>query len=390
MTLLAIASVLLGLVVSGLAGFPVRWLAPRCGLVDVPDQRKTHRAATPLGGGLAIALGVLVPVLAGSWALRCWDAEGAPYLLPTVYEALGDNLLSHAVMVLDAHLLELFMNLRDVWLLLAAAGALLLLGLADDLRALDWRLRLAVQAAVAAGLAFGCRWTIPGLGPLAALAGIATVVWVVGLVNSFNMLDNMDGLSAGVAAIAAGFLAAILWLDPPAQAAWPPFVLLALVLFLVGALAGFLWHNRPPARLFMGDAGSYFVGFLVAEASVLAMPADAARPWPARLAPLCLLAVPIYDTLSVVLIRLAAGRSPFAADRCHLSHRLVARGWSPTVAVLLIYLAAAISGAAALVVSRAGAAGGTATLLGLAGATALLAVLDIRARRAGRPQSSPS
>lgn len=386
MTLLMTGSLLLGCIVAGLAGYLVRWLAPRCGLVDVPDERKTHRRATPLGGGLAIALGVLVPVIAGTWVLRWWHAEETPYLEPTVYEALGDGLVSQAARVLDAQLLEMFLRLRDVHLLLAAGGVLLLLGLADDLRSLDWRLRLAVQIAVAAGVAYGCGWVFPLAGTLGALAAIATVLWVVGLVNSFNMLDNMDGLSAGVAAIAAGFLAVMLCLAPPAHAAWPPFLLLAVVLFLAGSLLGFLWHNRPPARLFMGDAGSYFVGFLVAEAIVLAMPADAARPWPARLAPLCLLAVPIYDTLSVVLIRLSEGRSPFAADRCHISHRLVARGWSPTSAVLLIYLATAVTGVAGLIISRTGVALGMTTVLGLTGAMAVIGLLDIRAWRAVRTQ----
>ncbi len=131
----------------------------------------------------------------------------------------------------------------------------------------------------------------------------------------------------------------------------------------------------------MGDAGSYFVGFLLAMSTVLATLAGANRPGHAILVPLCLMAVPIYDTVSVVLIRLRAGGSPFAADRNHISHRLVELGLTPPQAVLVIYVATAICGVAAIILSRLKLAGAVAILLGIVGLLGLTAMLELRVRR---------
>ena len=100
------------------------------------------------------------------------------------------------------------------------------------------------------------------------LTGALSVLWIVGLVNSFNMLDNMDGLSAGVAAIAAAMFAAVMLLTPRPDNNQPQLFIAGFLLVIVGSLLGFLWHNRPPARLFMGDAGSYLVGYLLAMATL--------------------------------------------------------------------------------------------------------------------------
>ena len=195
---------------------------------------------------------------------------------------------------------------------LAAASAAMLLGLVDDFRGLDWRLRLAVQTALAALLVFGKGWQLTLFLDAPLATGLLSVVWIVGLVNSFNMLDNMDGLSAGVATIAAVMLAGVLLLAPNPITHGPQLFVAGFLLVLAGALAGFLWHNRPPARLFMGDAGSYFVGFCLGVATLLATFSGGSLPRHAILAPLCVLAVPLYDTVSVVCIRLRTGaaRSP--------------------------------------------------------------------------------
>ena len=111
------------------------------------------------------------------------------------------------------------------------------------------------------------------------------MLWIVGLVNSFNMLDNMDGLSAGVAAIAAAMLAAVMLMTPRPDNNQPQLFVAGLLLVVVGALVGFLWHNRPPARLFMGDAGSYLVGYLLAMATLTATFAGGDLPRYAILGP---------------------------------------------------------------------------------------------------------
>jgi UDP-GlcNAc:undecaprenyl-phosphate GlcNAc-1-phosphate transferase len=172
-----------------------------------------------------------------------------------------------------------------------------------------------------------------------------TVVWIVGLINAFTMLDNMDALSGGVAWIAAGFLAAVECLGAlitSTGADWGPY------LVLMGALSGFLWFNRPPARIFMGDAGSTFLGFTLGLGSVQSAWREAGPSW-SWLVPPCILAVPCYDLLSVVLLRLSQGRSPFHADKQHLSHRLTSRGMSNATAVRVIYLFALASGASGVI-----------------------------------------
>lgn len=277
-------------------------VAPRLGLVDHPNERKVHTTPTPKGGGLA----VFVAVVLAAWLPVCGGRL-----------AFGNGEL------------------------LFAASAVVLVGLIDDLRPLPWQLRLGVQAGVALLLCrFRPEWST-----------LVVVVWVVGLVNAFNMLDNMDALSGGVAWIAAAFFAAAVLVRP-----WPevpgtfepavPFVT------LTGALSGFLWFNRPPARIFLGDAGSTFLGFFLGTGALAVggLPWEESRepPWSWGV-PLCVLAVPLYDMTSVVLIRLSQGRSPFHADKQHLSHRLVGRGLSKPAAVAVIHLLALASGAGGLV-----------------------------------------
>jgi UDP-GlcNAc:undecaprenyl-phosphate/decaprenyl-phosphate GlcNAc-1-phosphate transferase len=268
----------------------IRW-APRLGLVDHPNERKVHTRPTPRAGGLAIFAAFL--------------AIG--YRLP----AIGWQLALGAVLVV--------------------------LGLVDDLRSLRWQTRLMVQFAVAILAVVFC------LPPLPWYFRVIVVIWIAGHINAFNMLDNMDALSGGVAWIAAGFLAVIPWLGAtPAVAEWGTYVI------LMGALSGFLWFNRPPARIFMGDAGSTFLGFIIGLGSVQAALRDGGPSW-SWLVPPCILAVPCYDLLSVVLLRLSQGRSPFHADKQHLSHRLVHRGLSGWTAVRVIYLLALASGTSGLI-----------------------------------------
>jgi UDP-GlcNAc:undecaprenyl-phosphate GlcNAc-1-phosphate transferase len=187
----------------------------------------------------------------------------------------------------------------------------------------------------------------------------------------------MDGLSAGVAAIVAGILAAVM-LAAPSR---PQLFVAGLLLTLVGALLGFLWHNRAPAKIFMGDAGSYFVGFLIAMTTLMATFAGENLPEHSILAPLCVLAVPIYDTLSVLIIRIRQGRSPFEGDKSHFSHRLVELGLSKKHAVWTIYLATATCGLGALLLYQVDAAGAAIILALVVCVLLLVAVLETAGRR---------
>ena len=196
----------------------VKRLAQRVGAVAVPVADRWHRGRVPLLGGLAIGAAVLV----------------AAAVVP----------------------------IRDIGMLWLLAGATVLLavGTVDDLRPLKPQSKLVVQILVAAALAgLGLQLRLTGY---AALDVLITLVWIVGITNALNLLDNMDGLAAGIAAITAGFRVVFLLADGNVEGA-------ALAAAVVGASAGFLVHNFNPASIFMGDAGSLFLGVMVAGLSLV-------------------------------------------------------------------------------------------------------------------------
>lgn len=307
----------------------VRWLAPRVGLIDTPGGRKAHRAPTPLGGGVAIWLSVVLVLGLGT----VWVALGFP-LPPGVAEYAEGSLL----------------RVGQLWIIVGLASGMMLVGLMDDRFGLNWKPRLGLQMLAAVGLiAAGAQITLFGMFGSTPVSWMITLLWVVGLTNSFNFLDNMDGLSGGV-----GLIVALLFVG--AQAAVGALFVPAVLLVLAGALAGFLIHNSAPAKLFMGDAGSNFLGFLLGALTVVGTftrdNPDSNYSRFGVLAPLLVMAVPLYDTVSVILIRLREGRSPFQADRCHFSHRLVERGLTPPWAVRTIYLVTLAGGLGALLLHR--------------------------------------
>jgi UDP-GlcNAc:undecaprenyl-phosphate GlcNAc-1-phosphate transferase len=364
------------MVVAWAAAFWVRRYGPRLGLVDRPGHRKVHTTPMPTSGGLAIWLGIVLPFALGHALLVFLLAaqHGDPDAPPPI----------PVPAMVQTHLSGLAAQSGKLWEVLAGGTVLLILGLIDDRRGLDWRLRIGVQTLVAAVMVLlGWRMSLFIDAPL--LTGLLSVVWIVGLVNSFNMLDNMDGLSAGVAAIAASILAAVMLLGPnpkdPVSGGAQLFVG-GFLLVLVGSLLGFLWHNRPPARLFMGDAGSYLIGYLLAIGTLTATFAGQSVPRHAILAPLCILAVPIYDTATVIWIRLRQGRSPFVGDKSHFSHRLVELGMTKTQAVLTIYLATATCGLGAFLLHEVRDEVGAGVILLLVACTlVLVGILETAGRR---------
>lgn len=374
------AAVVPSLLVSWTLAFAVRRLARHWNLVDKPGHRKVHAETTPFGGGLAIWAGVVAPLAIAEIPLRLWARAYAEGSTAARFEGsrLGPWAENLAAFV-EPHLSGLVAVSADLWFFLAAATVLMLLGLADDARKLDWRVRLAVEFVVASAVVFGRGWGLTLFIDWPFLTNVISVLWIVWLINAFNMLDNMDGLSAGVAAIAAMLLAVVMLLTPDPTSHQPQLFVAGFLFLLVGALVGFLFHNRPPARLFMGDAGSYFVGFCLAVMTILATFSGSGLPRHAILAPLCVLAVPLYDTLSVICIRLRAGRSPFEGDTSHFSHRLVALGLSKTQAVLTIYLTTAACGLGALLLHQVNVAGAAVVMLMIACLLSVIAILETTA-----------
>jgi UDP-GlcNAc:undecaprenyl-phosphate GlcNAc-1-phosphate transferase len=278
----------------------------------------------------------------------------------------------------------------DLLFLLACGTGLMLLGLTDDKRGLPWQARLGVQTAIAAAVVLGRGWQLTFFVEVPWLTSLISIVWIVGMVNSFNMLDNMNGLSAGVGTIAAGMLAAVLLTVPDPATQAPQLFVAGTLLLLTGGLIGFLWHNFPQAKLFMGDAGSYFLGFMLAVLAMLATFSGGNLPKHAVLAPLCILAVPLYDTITVLAIRIRSGKSPFEGDKNHLSHRLVDLGLSPTQAVLTIWLMTLATGLPALVLSQVTLPGAFTLALAIACLLCVIAVLEAAARRQTRRQKERS
>ncbi len=307
-----------------------RTLGRRVNALDgagVPGQVKAPPRKVPNTGGVAIFLGVVLPVAAGLAIVASPWADGAAAFVP----GLADHLP----------------GIRDTTTgALTLLGGLLVLhavGLVDDRRPLGPMLKLAVMLGVAllVVLATNSRLLtvldnrIPG-GWGITLSVAITVLWIVLVTNAMNFLDNMDGLAGGVGCIAAAcFLAAA-----TIHGQWFVAALLAL---LIGSLLGFLCFNFPwrrgGASIFMGDGGSLVLGFLLGFLTVRTTYYEPrlAGGWYGVFMPLVVLAVPLYDCATVSVIRLSQGRSPFVGDLQHFSHRLVRRGLSRRDAVLVIY-----------------------------------------------------
>jgi UDP-GlcNAc:undecaprenyl-phosphate GlcNAc-1-phosphate transferase len=280
-------------------------VALRGRFLDHPTEHKGHTSPVPYLGGFAIVLSFAMAVAIGV-AVRPPDSR-----------------------------------LDELVAILVVGVVLSFIGFLDDLKSMSPWIRLAVE--VAGGFVI---WsTGAGLELFAhdALNAVFTVVWVVGITNAFNLLDNMDGLSAGVAAVGAGWFFVI-------AAANGQYLVAGLAAALAGCALGFLRHNFHPARIYMGDAGSLFLGFMLAVLGVkLRIPGPNNITF---LVPVLVLGMAILDTTLVTVCRLRTGRSPLQGGRDHTSHRLVFIGIPVPVAVALIYSGALSCGVIALVVSR--------------------------------------
>ena len=247
--------------------------------------------------------------------------------------------------------------------MLGCCAVLHVMGVVDDRRPLGAGLKLAVMMGCAAVMAvfFETRLFEFADGYVGGmwLSVLLTVVWFAAVTNAMNFMDNMDGLAGGTAVVAG----VIFCLTAALGGQW--FVAGTLAT-LVGSVAGFLVWNLPGAKLFMGDGGSLVVGFVLAFLTVrttyfdeLALTGwqrlglDAAGPqWFAVLLPVCVLAVPLYDLVSVSAMRISQGRSPWIGDEQHLSHRLRRRGLSVWQVLVVVWSATAVTGLAGMMLSR--------------------------------------
>jgi UDP-GlcNAc:undecaprenyl-phosphate/decaprenyl-phosphate GlcNAc-1-phosphate transferase len=297
------------------------------GHVDDPGHRKIHRAPTPLAGGLTVMTGFFLPLAAGALAVLFWEV---PKIDGTARDLLQYGLGRRA---------------WQIAAILAGAFGMVLLGWLDDRYELKPLPKFGGQVACAVLVAWsGIRITL--FIPSEPVNYALTVLWILAITNALNFLDNMNGLCTGLGVIASWSCA---WI-----AAIHGQYLVALLGFIIcGALLGFFPFNFPNAKAFLGDAGSHLVGFLVAVLAILPSfySAQNTRPF-AVVGPLLILAVPIFDLLSVIYIRTKAGQPVWVGDTNHVSHRLTRRGHSRTQAVLLLLLGSAAGSAIAVLLSR--------------------------------------
>ena len=281
----------------------VRYAAIQLGILDQPSARKVHLAPVPLMGGAAIYIAFIA-------ALAIWGERS--YVNEVVGIFVGATLVS-------------------------------LVGALDDSRGVGSYLKLAIQIAAAAILILsGVQVRLfDGFMDI-----VLTLFWVVGITNAFNLLDNMDGLSAGVATVASAFFTLL-------AAMSGQYLVGTLAAALGGACVGFLVYNWNPARVFMGDTGSLFLGFLLAAVGIkLRFPANSASiTW---MIPILILALPIFDTSLVFISRLRRGKNPLTtAGKDHLSHRLARLTGSQREAVLLCYLVTGATGLVSIFLTQA-------------------------------------
>jgi UDP-GlcNAc:undecaprenyl-phosphate GlcNAc-1-phosphate transferase len=338
-------------------------LARRWGVLDHPDPRKIHKEPMPLSGGWALFAALSIVFwghLLGAWLLR-------------------DSALMHSLPDRVRYFANMAPELmpRLLWVYLGAA-AVFVLGLVDDIRGMSVKSRLVFQTIIAVGLvSIGLR---PNLGFLPAwLSGLVGIVWLVGITNAFNFLDGLDGLSAGVALVATAALLAIMVMGNQ------PIVTFYLAT-LAGAQLGFLLHNFHPARCFLGSSGSLLLGYLMASSTLLVtfMIRNRGNWLLPVLAPLFILAIPIYDTTSVVLIRLIKRRSIAIGDQSHFHHRLLRLGFSHMQTVLFVYLIAFSVAISGVLLVKASLRDSAIILLQIAGILSIIGIAERVASRARR------
>jgi UDP-GlcNAc:undecaprenyl-phosphate GlcNAc-1-phosphate transferase len=311
----------------------VIWLAKRIGAVDLPNERKVHKVPTPRLGGVAIYASFFISV----GLLGLIDSDFRTLI------SMGPN--------------------RGLMLTIALV-MVLTLGIFDDLRPRTPSQKFLVQL-LASTLVYLAGFRISnvthplggGLLNLGILEYPATVLWIVGITNAFNLIDGLDGLAAGVGAIACFTICGVSLMTGELSTAM-------LVLILAGAVIGFLRYNFSPAKVFLGDSGSLFLGFAL---SVFSMQSSTKGTTAlAILVPILALGLPIMDTLLSMIRRLLGSLLPqqvmatsllrkldnvFRPDNAHIHHRLVARGFSHRDAVLLLYLVSIAFGIGAFAVT---------------------------------------
>lgn len=300
-------------------------LAQKCNFLDIPkcEQHKLHKKATPLLGGLAMFAAWLSTILCSIFARLLFPDLAGRQIME---QANGFLIVS-----------------RETYVLLLCAGLATLMGICDDKYSMKaWKkligqIVIAMIAATWGGLAITLFIGIP------AVTWCVTVFWIVLIFNAVNFFDNMDGLAVGTCCIAFVFFTV-------AAASNQQYFVACFAAVSAGAAMGFWFFNRAPASIFMGDSGSHFLGFLIAavSAKVTYYTPGVSTTKFTMLIPLFILAIPLLDTATVILIRLRNRKPIYVGDHNHISHRFLHMGLSRPQAVSMVHLLCLIAGLGAL------------------------------------------
>ena len=319
---------------------PVRKLALKFGIVDKSNPRKSHKRVITCLGGVAIYAGFVISLVCASFVfLRNLDSS----------------------------------FFRNVVGLLSGATVILFLGLVDDTHGTTALVKVGLQvvAALVTSAIFGIKITyliLPVLGKIdfGVLSIPLTLIWVVGLTNALNWVDGLDGLAAGITSIACVSLLIIGWRGGE-------LVSVIIIVALLGSTLGFLKYNFYPAKVFMGDTGSNFLGFVLANVAIMGSLKSAAAL--SLMIPILIMGVPIFDSLFSVWRRICLNKSPITPDRDHFHYRLVKLGLTHRQAVLVIYSISGVLSLCAIFLHR------SPTLTSVAGVVLIIGLLAMAAWR---------
>ncbi len=293
----------------------VRRLALKYKFIDIPDQRKIHATPTPTIGGLAVALAYFATLFAG-----------------LIYNSRFSSRIS-----------------SDHIVIFLGGLCFLILGIVDDKKKLSAAVKFIFQTIIIITVLscwksssyllsnpFHVIWGPPSFMLNALAGGVINFIWIIFMVNAFNFIDGLDGLACGLALIGASSLFIVSLLNSKILVAY-------YFLVLIGSLTGFSRYNSYPAKIFLGDTGSMFIGYMLSTLSVVAE--GRATITFSLVFPMIILGIPVYDTLTVILKRTYAGQPFFKPDKEHFHHRLLKKGFTQKEAVSILYIFSIILGA---------------------------------------------
>ena len=339
-------------------------VAIKTGYMSKPHPEKQGQTPMPLLGGAAIFFSFFIVAL-GSYLIALIQHKTGIFssILPQNVSDYVPGLLKSSSKLLP---------------LLAGGIVIFILGLIDDKRELSPSAKITGQfIAALIPVLFGIRFSLFMSNPF--VTSLITVVWIIFIINAFNYLDNMDGLSGGVA-----FFASLFFLFSAVQIQM--YFVSATLAVLAGALLGFLYYNFHPARIYMGDAGSMFIGYLLAVMTVESTfyQWTSSKTYFPLLMPIIVLAIPVYEMATVIWVRITKGISPFKPSKDHLSYRIASIGLSVRGAVTFIYFLTICVGIAALLLPAVNLLGSILILIQVISILCIVAVLIHYGKKGGK------